>query len=254
MRWYKVLDYSQKFFNFLYPFFKETEILQDFNPWNTHFRIVNGVRGSNKVSPFEISRDEERKWRILFVILWEKRNARVSNIYIYIYAYEWKFSSFHADSLQCVAALHQSRWVHILQPILLSLVPVISLPLSDVAETLGKDVPPPSPRTPSTSFVYTRLRIRNAASYPCRGSTHRRLSLSFSLFLLFCHARCAYTRSFFNDRINRGGAAIGDSFLPGTIAAMNDRACLPSIPPRMPFRIFVSIRSSQAAKWMRSSR
>lgn len=254
MRWYKVLDYSQKFFNFLYPFFKETEILQDFNPWNTHFRIVNGVRGSNKVSPFEISRDEERKWRILFVILWEKRNARVSNIYIYIYAYEWKFSSFHADSLQCVAALHQSRWVHILQPILLSLVPVISLPLSDVAETLGKDVPPPSPRTPSTSFVYTRLRIRNAASYPCRGSTHRRLSLSFSLFLLFCHARCAYTRSFFNDRINRGGAAIGDSFLPGTVAAMNDRACLPSIPPRMPFRIFVSIRSSQAAKWMRSSR
>lgn len=139
------------------------------------------------MSPFEISRDEERKWRILFVILWEKRNARVSNIYIY--AYEWKFSSFHADSLQCVAALHQSRWVHILQPILLSLVPVISLPLSDVAETLGKDVPPPSPRTPSTSFVYTRLRIRNAASYPCRGSTHRRLSLSFSLFLLFCHAR-----------------------------------------------------------------
>lgn len=252
MKWYKVLDYSQKFFNFLYPFFKETEILQDFNPWNTHFRIVNGVRGSNKVSPFEISRDEERKWRILFVVLWEKRNARVSNIYIY--AYEWKFSSFHADSLQCVAALHQSRWVHILQPILLSLVPVISLPLSDVVETLGKDVLPLSPRTPSTSFVYTRLRIRNAASYPCRGSTHRRLSLSFSLFLLFCHARCAYTRSFFNDRINRGGAAIGDSFLPGTVAAMNDRACLPSIPPRMPFRIFVSIRSSQAAKWMRSSR
>lgn len=252
MKWYKVLDYSQKFFNFLYPFFKETEILPDFNPWNTHFRIVNGVRGSNKVSPFEISRDEERKWRILFVVLWEKRNARVSNIYIY--AYEWKFSSFHADSLQCVAALHQSRWVHILQPILLSLVPVISLPLSDVVETLGKDVLPLSPRTPSTSFVYTRLRIRNAASYPCRGSTHRRLSLSFSLFLLFCHARCAYTRSFFNDRINRGGAAIGDSFLPGTVAAMNDRACLPSIPPRMPFRIFVSIRSSQAAKWMRSSR
>lgn len=191
MRWYKVLDYSQKFFNFLYPFFKETEILQDFNPWNTHFRIVNGVRGSNKVSPFEISRDEERKWRILFVILWEKRNARVSNIYIYIYAYEWKFSSFHADSLQCVAALHQSRWVHILQPILLSLVPVISLPLSDVAETLGKDVPPPSPRTPSTSFVYTRLRIRNAASYPCRGSTHRRLSLSLSLFRSFF---CSVTR------------------------------------------------------------
>lgn len=184
----------------------------------------------------------------------ERRETRELAIYIYIYAYEWKFSSFHADSLQCVAALHQSRWVHILQPILLSLVPVISLPLSDVVETLGKDVPPPSPRTPSTSFVYTRLRIRNAASYPCRGSTHRRLSLSFSLFLLFCHARCAYTRSFFNDRINRGGAAIGDSFLPGTIAAMNDRACLPSIPPRMPFRIFVSIRSSQAAKWMRSSR
>lgn len=184
----------------------------------------------------------------------ERRETRELAIYIYIYAYEWKFSSFHADSLQCVAALHQSRWVHILQPILLSLVPVISLPLSDVVETLGKDVLPLSPRTPSTSFVYTRLRIRNAASYPCRGSTHRRLSLSFSLFLLFCHARCAYTRSFFNDRINRGGAAIGDSFLPGTVAAMNDRACLPSIPPRMPFRIFVSIRSSQAAKWMRSSR
>ena len=78
---------------------------------------------------------------------------------------------------------------------------------------------------------------------------HTDVSLFLSLFfaLSFVLSR-AYTRSFFNDRINRGGAAIGDSFLPGTIAAMNDRACLPSIPPRMPFRIFVSIRSSQAAK------
>lgn len=119
-------------------------------------------------------KSERESGEYCLVVLW-KRNARVDDIYIY----EWKFSSFHADSLQCVAVLHQSRWVHILQPILLSLVPVISLPLSDVAETLGKDVPP---RTPSTSFVYTRLRIRNAASYLRRGSTHRRLSFSLSLF------------------------------------------------------------------------
>lgn len=82
MKWYKVLDYSQKFFNFLYPFFKETEILPDFNPWNTHFRIVNGVRESNNwlgVAVRNFSR-----WREMFVVLWEKRNARVSNIYIHI--------------------------------------------------------------------------------------------------------------------------------------------------------------------------
>lgn len=132
--------------------------------------------------------------------------------------------------------------MHILQPILLSLVPVISLPLSDVAETLGKDVPP---RTPSTSFVYTRLRIRNAASYLRRGSTHRRLSFSLSLFRSFFCSLTRDARSFCNDRINRGRAAIDASFLPGTVVAMNDHACLPSIPARMLFRIFLPNRENE---------
>lgn len=185
-------------------------------------------------------KSERESGEYCLVVLW-KRNARVGEIYMYIY--ERKFSSFHADSLQCVAALHQSRWVHILQPILLSLVPVISLPLSDVAETLGKDVPP---RTPSTSFVYTRLRIRNAASYPRRGSTHTHIhvSLSLSFALSFVLSRAIRVHVAFATIGSI--VAIGASFLPGTITC----ACPPSIPARMLF----CFPTLFAGKWMRSNR
>ena len=254
MKWYKVLDYSQKFFNFLYPFFKETEILPDFNPWNTHFRIVNGVRESNNwlgVAVRNFSR-----WREMFVVLWEKRNARVSNIYIHIRIRVeiLKFSCRQPPVCRGAAPITLSAHS--------STYPPVSCPRyfsssfrrrRDTWERCASSLPA---HTIDFVCVHTVTYSQRGLVSLSRIDTQTSLSfsLSFSLFLLFCHARCAYTRSFFNDRINRGGAAIGDSFLPGTIAAMNDRACLPSIPPRMPFRIFVSIRSSQAAKWMRSSR
>lgn len=87
-----------------------------------------------------------------------------------------------------------------------------------------------SPRTPSTSFVYTRLRIRNA---PSRIDTQTSLFLSLSLS--FCSlARVAFATI-------GSIAAIGASFLSGTVAAINDRArrcLLPSIPER--YSIFFS--------------
>lgn len=138
---------------------------------------------------------------------------------VYTYIHEWKFSSFHADSLQCVAALHQSRWVHILQPILLSLVPVISLPLSDVAETLGKDA-----HTVDFICVHTVTYSQRGLVSPSRIDTQT--SLFLSLFSSLARVAFATIGSI---------AAIGVSFLSGTVAAINDRArrcLLPSIPER----------------------
>lgn len=74
---------------------------------------------------------------------------------------------------------------------------------------------------------------------------HTDVSLSLSLFRSFFCSLTRDARSFCNDRINRGRAAIDASFLPGTVVAMNDHACLPSIPARMLFRIFLPNRENE---------
>lgn len=89
--------------------------------------------------------------------------------------------------------------------------------------------------------VHTVTYSQRGLVSPSRIDTQTSLFLSLSFF-------CSLTRdarSFCNDRINRGRAAIDASFLPGTVVAMNDHACLPSIPARMLFRIFLPNRENE---------
>lgn len=172
------------------------------------------------------------------VVLW-KRNARVDDIYIYTSGNSQVFMQ-TASSVSRCCTNHVECIFFNLSSCLLS--PLFLFLFQTSPRHLGKMCPRAHHRLHLCTHGYvfaTRPRIsvedRHTAS----------LFLSLSLFRSFFCSLTRDARSFCNDRINRGRAAIDASFLPGTVVAMNDHACLPSIPARMLFRIFLPNRENE---------
>lgn len=188
-------------------------------------------------SKFLAMKSERESGEYCLVVLW-KRNARVDDIYIYTSGNSQVFMQ-TASSVSRCCTNHVECIFFNLSSCLLS--PLFLFLFQTSPRHLGKMCPRAHHRLHLCTHGYvfaTRPRISVE-------DRHTDVSLSLSLFRSFFCSLARDARSFCNDRINRGRAAIDASFLPGAVVAMNDHACLPSIPARMLFRIFLPNRENE---------
>lgn len=186
-------------------------------------------------SKFLAMKSERESGEYCLVVLW-KRNARVDDIYIYIRVEILKFSCRQPPVCRGAAPITLSAYSSTYPPV--SCPRYFSSSFRRRRDTWERCAPA---HTIDFICVHTVTYSQRGLVSPSRIDTQTSLFLSLSFF-------CSLTRdarSFCNDRINRGRAAIDASFLPGAVVAMNDHACLPSIPARMLFRIFLPNRENE---------